>query len=274
MSNWPVLTGAPPRFVGADSPAGVSAVLTTSAAYTPSAWVEVVSSVPHGMQGVHLTVRCPAWRRCLVEFGIGAASSEVLIAQLPFLANSQYDSDTAANYHHPPIFVPLAIPSGVRLVARLRAPASGVIAHVSINLAPSSVLHPYGFARLQLYGLSESTLYPTTILAGGTSYGSWVQLVSSAPFRVRAVSLLGTTGHESGGANYGGRAEHQIGIGTAGSEVGVYARPVGVLYQDWPPALHGPVLPVNWPAGTRIAVRCRVDSGNLWEQSAALLLFG
>lgn len=274
MSNWPLLTGAPPQFIGADSPDGVSAVLTTSAAYTPSAWVEIVSAVPAAVVGFQLTVRAHGWRRCLVEIGLGAASSEVVIARLPFLSNGAMNSGTGPDHHYQPVFVPLALPAGARLSARLTAPDGSIVARLSLRVQQASALHPVGFTRCALHGLDESNLFLSTVVANDASYGSWVQLTSATAFPVKAFFQLGNTGYPSGYAPYGSRTEHQLGIGGSGSETPVYARPIGSMYNDWPVSLYSPLTPANWPAGVRVATRCRVQSGQAWENTAGVLLFG
>lgn len=273
MSNWPIATAAPPLFVGSGSPDGVSAVLTSPTTTSPSAWVQIIAATPGAVSALHLVARAPYEQRCLVEIGIGPAGSEQVVATVPFLSRGNRNGVSGPNFHHPPVALPLALPAGVRVAARITC-AQGVAntLNLTTHIQLVSALAPIGFPRATFHGL-DANLFLTTVTANGINYGAWVQIVAAAAFPVRAVMLATNQGFTGGVSGAGGRTQYELGVGAAGSEVPIYTIPNGMVFADIPSYCYSPVIYGNHPAGTRFAVRCRVEGG-IWENSAGLILFG
>lgn len=115
-------------------------------------------------------------------------------------------------------------------------------------------------------GISTSTTTPTTITPGGTSTkGSWVELSSSAPLEIYALSIC----HMGNVSNR--EVVFDVGIGSGGSEqVVALDLPFSVTYstdfsQSFP-------VPVRIPKGERIAIRAGGNSST--DRDVCLKLFG
>lgn len=273
MSNWALTNAAAPVFLGSGSPNGVSILLTSPTTTTPSAWVEVSAALPFEVAALHLIARAPYEQRHLIDLAIGPTGSEVIVAQFPVLCRGNRNNASGPNFHYPPVALPIALPSGVRLSARITcAQGNANTVHLTVQAQPASPLHPVGFSLTSLQGL-DSSLFLTTVTAFGDNYGSWVQLVGSTPWPVRAFMLLSNTGYSAGVAAAGGRTQFEVGVGASGSESPLYTLNSGVVFADIPGFTYSPIVYCSLPVGARLAARCRVEGG-IWENSAGLLLFG
>jgi len=240
----------------AADPAGL---VVPSSANTKGAWTELIASAPHYTPGFWLhslahpgSVPADNLEYVLMDIGIGASGSEqVVLPNLGWWPNDSFA--TAAEM----IYVPLAIGPGDRVSARFQtAEPSPRELWIYLHLASGLPTMPGGFSRAVTYGADETT-----------SLGSAAQPFRAATDRVwfelatliepAKVAIIGYQGPPERV-----RFQWQLGIGVAGSEI-----PVGIRVHakgessrdDVAPSLWGPFA-VDWPTGTRLAMKGAVHS--------------
>lgn len=182
---------------------------------------------------------------------------------------------TTLGFYYPTLVLPLTLPKGARLAARVTGAQSSVRdVHVTVQIVPRSFLSPVGFHHCTTHGI-QSDLRLTAVVASGTSFGAWAEILASAPYAVRGVMLCASLGDNVTVLSAQTRVEFQLAVGSSGSEVEQYLRPQAFRFSDVPSQVFSPVLPVQYPAGTRFAVRCRLQAvATTDNQQAALILFG
>jgi len=186
----------------------------------------------------------------LMDVAIGAASSEqVIIANIPTGWSALQDK---------PLCIPLIIPEGERVSARIQASTGSDTVDVLMSFYEVGAYRSY--QHCQTIGADTTNSCGTTV-----ETTSWVELDASIDDHVEALVPIFDFG--SGGSFGGDSNEFDIGVGAASSEVQVYppsSESFGLLMETGSqenislvtyPASH--VLPtqINIPAGTRVAMR-------------------
>jgi hypothetical protein len=233
---------------GAGTGAGTS-VGTGASGY--GSYVQLIASTPSDTSWFYLSCSNSTGNfvnQYAVTLGVGGAGSEVgLLTDLP------------AGYSNGSIIsVPLCIPAGSRLAVKAYGDSGNSdTLRVSVILFDSSMVAEESFAGVE--SVITSTPYFSGNITTGTSgaYGSWVQLSSSTSKDY--VGVLPVMAGSLGSTLDAGGVQFQLGIGAAGSEV--------ILIPElfWPGGVWGSatstltsLMPVNIPAGTRVASRATV----------------
>lgn len=259
MSNWPLQEATQTETVGLDLAASTAIVLPTlSAANTWTAWTQLVAATARAAEGFTLLVTNAqtTGRAGVIELAIGSAGNEVPIAgpfSIDITATVAMDSTT--------LYVPVALPAGVRVAARWRATATATAGlytpNVTVALAAPTGMTPVGFAPTTLTAgltLSGSETNGTTIDAGGTVHteGARVEISAALPRSVRGFFVNLATPTSGGGGRHSGIVF--VNVGAAGSEQRVAAVPyrpdVGT---HMAPRCAGPYF-VPIAAGTRVSL--------------------
>jgi hypothetical protein len=232
-------------------------VITSGAINTKGSYGELTASAPFDADGFTLVISEIVGDNNMIDIAIGAAGAEVVIVEnLPVEGNLFSGAFTT--------FIPIPIPAGSRVAARVQNQAASIALGVSMVLTRNSPLAHLGLTIATTYGVSIATTVGTTLAYSGSTNtkGAWAELSPSTTGRTRL--LLVVVGLR-GGLNAGtADALVDIGIGAAGSEVtivGNLATSIRTNVDYWSPQAY--LLPVDIPPGSRLAARQQMSSDQL-----------
>lgn len=244
VSRRTAITGEPPVHVVMGGTTGVPPAST--AAHTPSAWVEYSPAIDEDWDGISIYATLNANNsagRALYEVAVGAAGSEVVVAG-PFMIGSNF-SYTDYHKHH---FVPLFVPRGSRIAFRfqwsLAFPSTEQpLLVLGVNGRRATEVRQSGGQQLVI-GADAANTYGTLVMP--VTYGdyAWREITASASFPVRHVTLC----FGAGGFGFVNHRVFELGVGAAASEVGIYQCPLNIRRG-------GISVPVDVPAGSRLVYR-------------------
>jgi hypothetical protein len=166
-------------------------VTAHASANTIGAWVELIAATTYESGGIMvqlagLQTTATTNQRCLVDIGIGAAGSEVVI--IPTLTCGNVADFGAASATGVSYFFPLHIPSGVRIAARCQASTGGDIVNVAVRVYQSSFGRWEG-ARVTAYGADAANSRGTSHTPTANSYSAATQLTASTTNPIRYMQV-------------------------------------------------------------------------------------
>lgn len=237
---------------------GGTPLTATTAANTKSAWTQIVAGTgidAHEIEFAPLTDGLGGTSCALMDIGVGAAGAEQVV-----VPNIAYSQDQWSGFSAGRIRLPVAIPAGSRVAARLQSPSSGYQAELQFSAINNGMEGEQRRGKVIDIGTSLTTSAGTALTPSTTGKSAWVQLTASLPQHLYGIVLMvGNKGVSVTTAVFG---HIDIGVGAAGAEqVVVPDYPVGVdsnaeLYLP----LYSPLIPFRVPAGQRIAVRARASA--------------
>lgn len=271
MASWAFPAAQRYATLGVDAAASTGTTVTASGTInTKGSWSQLTASTAFDVSHLQVFVRADtAFAGYLVDIGIGGAGSEtVLIPDL--LVQSRTDAGYIFQF-------PLAVPAGTRVSARCQSTTVSATCRVAVVAAGS----PWGLhvpcSRVVAMGVDTADTGSTVTVEPGAvanAKGSWVEVTSatSAPFRglVPAVGGRGNTALSD--ADY----LLDIGIGGSGSETVLIAdmpQRAGAASDFFSPGTY-PLLPVDLPAGVRIAARAQSSITDASDRVLELALYG
>lgn len=196
--------------------AGALVQLTASGStHTKGAWTELNTIDSDGCCiGMFGTDRT----RFLIDLGVGAAGSEVVI--VPNIHFSIYTAQTGGQMAEETdqFWLPLHVPRGLRVAARCQSDVAS--AQLVLCQIPAVRVQPTrpGLSAWESFGADTANTRGTSVVNGssGTPTGSWTQLIASTARTYRWITVwasgYGTIVNDSA-------VDVQLGVGGAGSEV-------------------------------------------------------
>jgi hypothetical protein len=256
--------------VGADAAASRGTAVTASGStHTKGSYAELVAAMTFHATCVRVIIS-PGTSHTgyLVDLAAGAAGSEQVIAS-NLLMESRIG--TVAVYE-----LPIHLPAGARLAARCQSATSAGVCYVSavLSSAPWGVHVP--LSRVLTLGANTATSLATLSLdpgAAANTKGAWGQVVASTDVPIRALIPVVLNGNAAySDADW----LIDIGVGAAAAEVVLVPNlPAGssaaadlVTPSTWPP------IPVDVPAGTRIAARSQCSITDASDRKFSFALIG
>ena len=268
-------------------------VLTGDAAWTSSAptspvayvlskihakgdWTQIVAATSYSAQGILVSVQQVNDLLALLDIGIGAEGSEVVL--IPNLYLDFSVSVVAGVGWCFSSYIPIAVPAGSRLSARVQdSGQGGMDIYVHLQLMSQGFLPSQPFSRCSAYGIVTASSRGTEIDPGATSNtkGDWVQFDADVDQDIRAILMEVGAG---GTAKSAGKRSWlvDVGIGADGSEVVIVP---DLLFgsdnflDNIAPVSVGP-LPCHIPKGSRLAVRCQHSYNTATERLIYVALHG
>jgi hypothetical protein len=245
--DWP--------FIGADSQMDSAADLVNSNGVdiTPGlnskgSYAQLLAATSVEYAGLHCYIR--QYNNVALDIAIGAAGSEQIVIPNLLFQGTQYSKTQG-------VFIPLAIPRGVRLAAR--SAQSNTTYHSQLAVVGVGRALRQSFQCCDSYGFSSSNTQGTQVDPGtsaGTK-GAWATICSSLTRAAHALIIaIGSTVAPSNWYQW----LADIAIGSAGNEVVII--PNLLLSCGSPgsdiimPNFFGPFM-CSLPAGTRIAMRAQ-----------------
>lgn len=190
-----------------------------------------------------------------VRIGLGAAGSEVIIADGLRIGNRGYSSTT--------YFLPIGIPAGTRIAVQTSNGSSGSTVGVDVGLRGYSG-HPYGLAPYSQANDINPGSNGAALVAGAgvaNTLTSWVELVASTSEDMRLIIPYVET--ELGNTTQFNFVD--LAVGAAGSEQmileGLFVAKNG--FNPYLSPLTMTPIPVSIPAGSRISARSQCDNATV-----------
>lgn len=242
---------------GATSSASTGTTLTSGSAHTKGSWTQLTSSIPSDVVGLYLSVTTPSNYVYFLDLSVGSGNS-IVLENLHWI--------TRPNFSPGIVYLPLALPAGEPLYARISSRASSATVNVIAHCVRSSFNTSRAYALGTSYGATVGSSSGTVVDPGavGDTKGSWTEITSSTSRTIRSLLICAAQGYEPAAypASYGNiNWLIDIGVGGAGSET--------ILIPDlttmtcstsdgFDVRWMGP-FDVTIPAATRIAIRCQCD---------------
>mgnify|MGYP007056834555 CR=1 FL=1 len=256
--------------VGASGSGGTSMV--NSAANTKGAWQQLIAASARDACGIVVMIQGKigfASAAHLVDIGVGAASSEQVIAG-NLAANTNNWANSTSYY-----FFPIAIPAGSRVAARSQnSYSSGYEVNVSVLLLSGDMSASLG--RIETCGATPASTAGTNIDPGASANtkGAWTQIIAATAFDYRGlvVGFLAQGGNKAADLQW----SFDVGIGSAASEQIVVPDVIAACDTDQriPGTCCTPFLPIRIPAGSRIAARAACNSAAAGTRTLDLIVYG
>jgi len=190
----------------------------------------------------------------LWDVAIGAGGSEqIVLANLPWKPGS-----TSAQIHSQSL-IPLTIPAGSRVAGRCQSSTGLALMNISVWTLQDQTFPRY--SRTATYGAGTANSRGTTVTANAnnTLKGNYAQIAAATDFDARWL-LICATGETWAQGN---QFKIDTAIGAGGSEQ--------IIMADWAMRANqenasvlpwGTTLPYDVPAGSRIAIRARAETGS------------
>jgi hypothetical protein len=232
---------------------GSTSVAADTAAHTKGAWVEIIASNAQDTSLVYVTVTGVAastvLTSTLMDIGVGAAGSEVVVAENINIGSASVPGIAAA--------LPVFIASGARIAARIQSVVTGgktATIAVQTHVVGSPVLVP---SLLDVLG-ADTAASRGTALTGAS--GSYTQIVASTSKEYAAIGIV-VAGNSSGMAGLA-NLTLTAAVGAAGSEVDAGRIVVNTGAQEtiYNQSSESLVFPVKVPVGSRLSVKHNIPS--------------
>lgn len=222
--------------------------LTSGASYVKGSYVELIASTDAQAVGIML----------FIGAGEGSFWSALDIA----FGESGYETIVIENIHLDDFrsnrgcrFIPLAVPAGTRISARIAAGSSTSILDIAIALAYGTSSAPSYYTTLGSGFTSGSSILPSSYTVGEDTKSSWVQLSASFPDTCEWVLLTLYSGN--------GSAYHtlifDIATGTSGSEVTKYGNFITSAPYNLDNVSYLNLVPLSFTSGDRVSTRAQID---------------
>lgn len=238
--------------VGTSTSASTGTSVTSGTANTKGSWTQLIASTTYDAQWMAVTINCqPAGKVVAVDIGIGAASSELVVA-----SNLNGGSEFLGCYQ---MVFPCQIPSGSRIAARSQCATGSTVCQVSVDLLDTDYGLDGATGVLNSYGFSTSTSLGTVVTASASANtkGSWAQLTASTSTDIAGFFV--TCDDQNTNSTTAITHLTDIGIGAGGSEIVVLSNLAFVNSFGMQPSVKGPYF-VNIPSGTRLAARTQCSA--------------
>lgn len=235
-----------------------TAVTANASANTKGAWAEIVASSP-GANGFILTVGGAAITvnaDYLLDIAIGALPNEEII--LPdYLFSMSANNDTS---HLDEIPIPVEIPAGTRISARVQSTTGSDVINVMIYSSDSSFITPLTGQEIITFGANSADSGGAQVDPGGTlnTKGSWSEIVASTSDDI--IGFMVSAGMQANTNMRFINHAYDVGIGASPNEEVIVSNYRLITNADirHNPLFHG--IPI--PAGSRLAIRSQVSDSN------------
>lgn len=265
--------GGPSLNNGSNAAASDGVTLTAHASTnTKGSWTELITSTTGDTAWLLIELMVgTANSECLVDIGVGAASSEIVL--IPNLACTVA---TATSFYVATYVFPVQIPAGSRIAARAQSSVTAASLRIAVQTITPGSMGFSGCARHEGAGPDTSTSTVKQIAVGGTAHTDTAfsagELIASTAFDWRWMNVCLT--HQKNTAASTASWLVDIGVGASGSE--------SVLLSDlmlWTGTGSDTgsttlAFPVAIAAGQRIAARARCSITTAQDREAWVAVWG
>lgn len=260
MGTWPTISGQNIRAVGQDASTSAVTVSSSGSANTKGSYAELVASTPYDARAILLSYYHQTGSAAghLLDLAVGAAASEqVIVPNIPH-GGLFFSVGPAAFPVSTTILLPISVPKGSRIAARLQSSSgsNGFLVAASLVAADSIAIPSLSLCRA--YGMNVGTSLPNNVDSGGSANtkGAWVELSAALEYATRYMILFAI--HTNTAVPAAPNSYYvDLGLGAAAAEAVVvpdlFRRENGNLVNQ---TANYP-LPVNLAKGVRIAARAQ-----------------
>lgn len=260
---------------------GVSLTPTAGAAWTNSAWVELISAanapaVDWAIEGIHVE-EIPDIAEVEYDLGFGGSGSEVVAATIRVGGNTNSQPGVLLF----PVLLQAAASTRVAIRTRNRGEISGT---TSVVTQWVKLLHylsrPVGVTATSALLKAAPPAALLTVTAPSTAWanGSWAQVTAatSEDWQLAAVNVTEANITFNNAVNGGDEIEIDVGVGGSGSEVVITTVRVHTRQSACSSlgVVLDPVLINQIPSGSRVAVRARHRQASSVTFNVALAYYG
>jgi len=233
---------------GSEAFLSVADFVASATPHTKGSWVEIDASTARDVCGIWLisdnTIGATTvLAGMLIDIGVGAGGSEVVVV----------GNFSVGNYGiGVPIYLPIHIPAGNRVAARIQATvASDTYAPLVVLCFADRLGSFKGYSIADTIGVDTATSLPTT---GDLADSAWDEAIASTARDYRALSIHFALPDN---AVTGGNVSVDVGVGAGGSEqvLGSWALSVTGSTEIITLVLGPPFIECDIPAGSRLAIR-------------------
>ena len=250
-----------------------TAVASSTSANTKGDWVEIDASTSLASDGfwVYIGVNSGANFDCLVDIGIGAEGSEVVL-----IPNILYSTGDVAG-ESILIPFPISIASGVRLSARVQdREASATTIDVAIIITDDSGLDITAYTACDVMGAVTGDSGGTQIDPGGSANtkNGYVEVVASTSNTYKALLIIVGQIQNAGMSN--GHFLFDVAIGAESSEVN-FLSDISLISGSTSDTLQNKVIgPMasDIPSGSRLSVQAQSSITNPTDRLFDVVLYG
>jgi hypothetical protein len=254
---------------------GTVVVSSASSTYTKGSWTQLIAATVYDASWIRVTIcgEGQAGRQVAVDIGIGSSGSEVPIVNN--LGMGSYGTNQVT------YFFPFSVPLGTRISARLSSSSTSDNAQaIQIHLFADRYMSPGVVSAIDTYGFSNTTNLGTLVDPGGTANtkGAYSQITAATSNDCAGFMLMfDTQGIGSGVGNHVVDFLVDLAIGTSGSEHVVLPNWLAISYcydsKNYFPNGVTPYIPMQIPAGTRIAARAQASTTLSPDRQLGLTLY-
>lgn len=204
----------------------------------------------------------------LVDIAVGAASSEVIIANNLHFSSGTGDYCTQFEF---PIFVP----AGTRISARCQATTASRTLRCAVTLGTHGFLPSSPLSVITTYGANTADSGGVQVDPGGTieTKGAYSEITSSLTFDISYFVLA--VGIQNNTVRTSARFLMDIAVGAAGSEVILLPDQFYVCASTGDCLLPASICwPCSIPAGTRVAARAACSINDAADRLFDVVLYG
>lgn len=274
MGDWPLLGGQ--RFEQGPNVDYLGDVNASASANTKGAWAELIASTSFPGSGLIVTIGYRNTANMLIDIGIGAAASEIVIIGNLLASTMMLMGVVKAGA----MFFPIFIPAGTRIAARCQSDSTSYKnCGVAVQIVQGGFVYPSSFSRVLTYGANAATSRGVEVDPGASAdtKGAWVEVTAATSDILKALFVRFGDGSSARGALKQGLLD--VGIGAVGSEIVLIPNIFHILaYYSAAAYGIGPdcsiLFPVSIPSGTRLAVRASNQENNATYRKFDVVLYG
>jgi len=271
MSDFSVIGGSQKyEDCGVNTAASIGLVITANSTInTKGSWIELIASTGFDYEALILAFNIDNSPSFLVDLGIGAGGSEVVLVSNIYVAFAGSATQVTQTLE-----IPINIPEGTRVSMRAQSTSSSFTFDVKGTGKGNTLRQSVGLGRATTYGATTADSTGALIDAGGTpnTKGAYTEITASTTDDIKKLILCVGTSITSVAIN---GSLFDIAIGAAGSEVVI--TPESPLYAETSYDSHLPAyhtFDVDIPTGTRIAVRSQSSTSNSSSRVWRAVLIG
>jgi len=272
--DWSLIEAQRFETVGAVTAASTGTLMTGGAANTKGAYAEVVASTAFDAHGllVSLSNGSSSYLDYLTDVAVGASGSETIIAENLYAGSG----DGAQTIDACGYLLPISIPAGTRLSARVQSSGASATLRILIILLGEGFITPPGLGRITTYGASTADSGGTQIDPGGTAHtkGAYSEIVASTTNPIRQLTIA--MGNQANVLRTTALWLADLAVGAAGAEQVLIENIMlncGGSVDLIQPQIFPP-LGVNIPAGTRLAARAQCSIIDVTDRLIDIFVYG
>ena len=255
---------------------GTVLTAATSPTYSKGSWTQLIASTVYDSSWARITIagEGQSGRAIAVDIGVGSSGNEVAI--INNLGMGSYGTQQVS------YMFPFSIPLGTRVSARISSSLTADNAQAAhCTLFADRYMSPGVVSAIDTYGFSNTTNLGVLVDPGGTANtkGAYTEIVSATSNDIAGFMLMfDTQNQQTPSTNHVVNWLVDLAIGGSGSEVIVMPNWLQIAYcwasKNYFPNGVTPYIPMQIPAGTRIAARAQCNSNATPERKFGLTLYG